>query len=83
LVSDIEVTFLQGGFGAGSYSTANDGEAEVEVATMMVNDGLTHVTGTFSATLPYRKYSSRDADPENFVTIEGGRFNVKLPPLAW
>jgi len=81
-ISGIEITFLKGGFGAGSYSTANDGEAEVEITNIVTEDGLTHIVGTFSATLPYKKYSSREAEPDNIVTIEGGRFNVKLPPLV-
>jgi len=81
-ISGIEITFLKGGFGTGSYSTANDGEVELEVANMVVEDGLTHIIGTFSATLPYKKYSSREAEPDNVVTIEGGQFNVKIPPLV-
>jgi len=81
LISSIEITYLKGGMGAGSYSTANDGEVEVEITNMVLEDDLTHIMGTFSATLPYQKYSSRDAEPDNVVTIEGGRFNVKLPPL--
>lgn len=80
-VSNIEISFHKGGFGAGSYSTANDGNAAIEIVNMFNKDGLTRVIGSFSATLPYKKYASRDAELDNVVTIKRGRFNVRLPPL--
>lgn len=82
LISNVKISYYKGGFGTGIYSTTNDGEAEFEITNMVLKDGLTHIMGSFSGTLPYRKHSSRDAEPDNFVTVESGRFNVKLPPLV-
>jgi len=41
------------------------------------------LVGTFgNSNADVEKHSSSDAEPDNVVTFEGGRFNIKLPSMV-
>jgi len=67
--------------GLGNYSSSNDGDVTIVVAQATQSGDLMRLKGNWNGRLPFKKFSSRDADMSDVVTIENGSFDVALPPL--
>lgn len=79
--SSAEISLHPENPGLGNHSSSNDGAAEIMVTNAVQSGDMLRLKGTFTATLPFRKFSSRDADMADVIKVENGKFDVAIPPL--
>ena len=65
---------------SGPVYSSNDGAAEVVVTSAVMDGDILKLSGTFSGTLPYREYTSPEADMNKVLNLQDGTFEVNIPP---
>ncbi len=78
--STVDVTYVDTNMAHFNYSSNNSGTAKVSIDSMEKTRGLLHLVGSFSARMPFRVMSQREAMMSNVKTIEDGTFDVYVPP---
>jgi len=81
-VDNAEVSIMMRSAGSGSFSSANDGSAQISIESATEEGGSMRIVGNFSGRLPFRLHSSRDAESSNVLVIDNGQFDVSLEPLS-
>jgi hypothetical protein len=79
---ELDIAVTKQSAGLGSFSSENDGTADIAIHSAIHEGDSMHIVGSFSGRLPFRLHSSRDTDLSNVLVIENGQFDVVLAPLS-